>query len=223
MEINSTKNLKSVKETNKSSQATKEQEQDENVKSFSDEYKELLDNQNVSGSNTLADISYVSNTFNETENNIKSSFNYNTLTISKDDAMFFNDLVDQEEFVVADIKQGNTATTDILKISNTNNTKELKSQELSQTLIQMLEDTYKTNKPVRIDFDNNVSVILRTNKEGKLSAEFIPSDKAVEEYLRQNIGYLKKSFDEQNLPYSDIMYKPYNNSKKKQEQRNNKS
>ena len=79
-------------------------------------------------------------------------------------------------------------------------------------------EAYKTQKPTRIDFDNNVSVILRISKDGKVSAEFIPGDKAVEEYLRNNIGYLKQRFDDENISYNDIMYKPYKNNSKNQKQ-----
>ena len=82
----------------------------------------------------------------------------------------------------------------------------------------LIEEAYKTQKPTRIDFDNNVSVILRITKDGKVSAEFIPGDKAVEEYLRNNIGYLKQRFDEENISYHDIMYKPYKNNNKRQNQ-----
>ena len=58
---------------------------------------------------------------------------------------------------------------------------------------------------------------MKIDKDGKLSAEFIPSDKVAEEYLRNNITFLKTTFDEQKLPYNEISYRQQKNN-----QRNNK-
>ncbi len=107
----------------------------------------------------------------------------------------------------------------MLKVTNESDTQNVKSAGVSKVLMNLIEEAYKTQKPVRIDFDNNVSVILRIGRDGKVNAEFIPGDKAVEEYLRNNIGYLKDRLENQNLDYGDIMYKPYKNNSKKE--RNN--
>lgn len=88
--------------------------------------------------------------------------------------------------------------------------------QVSQTLLNALSESRQNNQPVRIDFDQNVSVILRVGKDGALSAQFIPGDKAVEQYLRQNIDSLRTTFDEQDLPYSDLSY---SNSSREQNQR----
>ena len=79
---------------------------------------------------------------------------------------------------------------------------------------------YNEQKPVRIDFDNNVTVVLKVDTKGKVSAEFIPGDKAVEMYLRNNIGFLKQRFDDQNIPYNDILYRHSNNGNKQKERQN---
>lgn len=47
-----------------------------------------------------------------------------------------------------------------------------------------LSESMKTNQPFRIDFDKDVSVIIKVNKDGSLAANFIPGDKAVEQYLK---------------------------------------
>ena len=54
--------------------------------------------------------------------------------------------------------------------------------------------------------------------KGKVSAEFIPGDKAVEMYLRNNISSLKQRFDDQNLPYNDIMYRQGGNGRNRERQ-----
>ena len=107
-----------------------------------------------------------------------------------------------------------------MKVTNESTTQSAKTTEVSKALLNLIEEAYKTQKPVRIDFDNNVSIILRIGKDGKVNAEFIPGDKAVEEYLRNNIGYLKDRLNEQNLDYGDIMYKPYKNNKKERNNQN---
>ena len=88
--------------------------------------------------------------------------------------------------------------------------------QISQTLLNALSDARENNQPIRIDFDQNISVILRVGRDGAISAQFIPGDKAVEQYLRNNIESLKSSFDEQDLPYSELSY---SSSSKEQNQR----
>ena len=73
----------------------------------------------------------------------------------------------------------------------------------------MLKSSVDSKKPIRMDFDNNVTVILKLDDKGKVNAHFIPGDKAVEEYLKNNIPYLRQRFDEQNISYSNISYKQY--------------
>ena len=73
----------------------------------------------------------------------------------------------------------------------------------------MLKSSVDAKKPIRMDFDNNVTVILKLDDKGKVNAHFIPGDKAVEEYLKNNIPYLRQRFDEQNISYSNISYKQY--------------
>ena len=88
--------------------------------------------------------------------------------------------------------------------------------KVSQTLLNALNESRQNNQPIRIDFDQNISVILRVGKDGAISANFIPGDKAVEQYLRNNIDSLKNAFDEQDLDYAELTY---SNSSKEQNQR----
>ena len=88
--------------------------------------------------------------------------------------------------------------------------------QVSQALLNALSEARENNQPLRIDFDQNISVILRVGRDGAVSAQFIPGDKAVEQYLKNNIESLKASFDEQDLPYSELSY---SHSSKDQNQR----
>ena len=80
------------------------------------------------------------------------------------------------------------------------------SVQVSQTLLNALNESRQNNQPIRIDFDQNISVVLRVGRDGAISAQFIPSDKVAEQYLKANIDELRSAFDEQEIPYSDLSY-----------------
>lgn len=137
-------------------------------------------------------------------NNLRSSFKYDCLTMDRNDAMFFANSVKGENYtftVNGQVLMENQATS-VQEVAQT-----YKSAEVSKTLIDMLANSQQTNKPVRIDFGNDISAIMRVNSDGKISAQFIPSDKAAEEYLRNNIGYLEQAFEEQEIPYTELSYR----------------
>lgn len=147
--------------------------------------------------------------------NLKSMYNYDTVKISKEDAKFFADLVENKQFAM----QQNGENTTLIKFADEIGPT-YKTQQTSKVLTDLITKAYNDQKPVRVDFDNNVSVILKVDTKGKVSAEFIPGDKAVEAYLRNNIGYLKQRFDDQNLPYNDLFYRQSNNGNQNRERQN---
>ena len=80
-----------------------------------------------------------------------------------------------------------------------------------------IETAAKTNKPLRFDFGQDASVILRIGKDGKLSADFIPNDKAMETILKNALPELRAKFEEENIPYNQLNYKnPYQNKENNQ-------
>ena len=79
-----------------------------------------------------------------------------------------------------------------------------KSAKVSQTLADMIAKSMKDNQPVRIDFDNNISVIIKVGKDGKISADFLPSSQVAEAYLKENLPLLKQRFDENNIEYDEL-------------------
>lgn len=125
-----------------------------------------------------------------------------SLKINESDADFFVNLTKNDSINVQSI----TAQAQNM-VNNGADIKEVKQNvQVSQTLLNALSEARENNQPLRIDFDQNVSVILRVGKDGAVSAQFIPGDKAVEQYLRNNIDALRVSFDEQDLPYSELSY-----------------
>lgn len=79
-----------------------------------------------------------------------------------------------------------------------------KSVSISKTLADMLAKAKETNQPLRIDFDNDISVIIRISRDGKLSADFLPSSQVAEAYLKENLPLLKQRFDENNVQYDEL-------------------
>ena len=143
------------------------------------------------------------------------SMNFDTASISKEDAKFFADLVENKQFAV----QENGSKTGLIKFADEIGPT-YKSQQTSKVLTNLIDKAYKTGQPVRLDFDNNVSIIMKIDKKGKISAEFIPGDKAVEEYLRNNIRSLKQRFDDESIQYNDIFYRQSRNPHQQNQQRN---
>ena len=147
--------------------------------------------------------------------NLQSVYNYDTISISKDDAKFFADLVENKQFAL----QQNGDTQNLIKFADEIGPT-YKAQQTSQVLTNLISKAYNEQKPVRIDFDNNVSVILKVDSKGKVSADFIPGDKAVEAYLKNNIEFLKMRFDDRNIAYNELTYRQSQNGNKHREQQN---
>lgn len=135
---------------------------------------------------------------------------YKTIKMNDNDALFFANLV----------KNDQTSAKDLANISTDKTESTQKSVQVSATLMDALNNSMKTNKPFRIDFDNNIAVIMKVDKNGKLSAEFIPGDKAVETYLKNNIPLLQQSFNEQNLPYNNLSYRRQREDQQQQQNNN---
>lgn len=142
---------------------------------------------------------------------------YQSIGMSDEDALFFSSLVKNTDMSMQSIagefqKSANTAGMENVQ----------KTAKVSATLMNALSESLKNNQPFRIDFGKDVSVILRVDKDGNLNAQFIPGDKAVEAYLKNNLGFLKQRFDEQNLPYGEMNYSKSRQQNQENEKRNNK-
>ena len=93
-----------------------------------------------------------------------------------------------------------------------------KSVKVSKTLADMLAKSMENNQPLRIDFDNNISVIIRISRDGKISADFLPSSQVAEAYLKENIPLLKQKFEQNNIDYDELNQR----ERKEQNRENNK-
>lgn len=102
-----------------------------------------------------------------------------------------------------------------ISINNTNSVvvegedgqKTLENLKFSKSLMNLIEYSYSSGRPVRIDFSKDLTVILKIDRQGQISAEFISSDKAMEHLLRTNIPYLKQKLDSSGIKYKKIYYK----------------
>ena len=130
-----------------------------------------------------------------TKNNTQQAENINSVVMTREDVDFFASLVNKQELNMNEI-------TDVQKASH-----------VSKTLADMLADSMKNNKPLRIDFDNDISVIIKISRDGKISADFLPSSQIAEAYLRDNLPILRQRFDENNIDYNEL-----NQRRQRQEQ-----
>lgn len=146
----------------------------------------------------------------------KPALDYSIISMSDDDAQFFANLVTKTDMSMHSIASEFQKSLDVSDVQNVH-----KTAKVSAALMEALSESMKTNKAFRIDFDKDVSVVMRVDKNGNLNANFIPGDKAVEAYLRNNISYLKQRFDEQDLPYNELTYSKHRNQEQN-EKRNNK-
>ena len=135
----------------------------------------------------------------EYEDGLEDIFKIDTQKIENQDAVFFLNIAQQGESI-------NIHMNDEISVIDASN---YKTMEVSKTLGDILLKAQENNKSLRLDFDNQVTVILKVASDGKIDASFIPQNKEVEKYLKNNIDYLKVRFDEQSIGYSNISYKPY--------------
>ena len=136
----------------------------------------------------------------------------NSLQMNESDAQFFLNLTQGNDVSMQSIEAQGQGMIN----AGANASEIAQNVRVSQTLLTALQNSRQNNQPVRIDFDQNISVILRVGRDGAISAQFIPSDKVAEQYLRNNINELRSAFDEQELPYTELSY---SNSSKEQNQR----
>ncbi len=189
-----------------------QQEDSEILTSVNIPFSDILSQQLISG-----ETSFVQS---NNEYSLGIDFNYDSISMNINDALFFVNLTQEGQFSVENAQNGDFNSIMQLDVSQTYVTK--KTVEVTNQLTSLIDKAQNTQKPVRISFDNDVSVILKVDKHGKVSAEFIPGSSEVENYLRNNIASLKQKFDEQNLPYNDLMYRQSSKQNKNGNDKNNK-
>ncbi len=145
-------------------------------------------------------------------------YRFDMSDITRNDIKFFEGLANKSEISVTSADPQNQNFN--LSINGENIGISYKTLEVSKTLFSALEQASKTGKAVRLDFGQDTSVILRIGKDGKLSADFVPNEKAMEAVLRNALPQLKAKFEEQNIPYGELNYRSYNGQKNNQKDNN---
>ena len=191
---------------------------------------ELLTNDFINGAVNFTDFKYGNNSQNILSQNIQNLldtrnlissvqnaavFDYDSVNMSDSDANFFVNLVQNTDMSMKDISS--YVENEVLNIS-----KDVQSNvQVSSVLMNKLADSMKTGQSFRIDFDKDISVIIKVNKDGSLMANFIPGDKAVEQYLKNNIASLRQRFDDENLSYSELSYSNSRGQQQKKQKKEN--
>lgn len=212
---------KAAQETSKTEAQTKKDTETADNKKVTDPLKEL--------NAQLATLNGIKGIYNQKTNHFELKAEEST---NKKDycANFKMDNKDINFFVNLVANQQMTAQTAQLNhagLLGNNGFNEIKTAEtqktinVSATLMDAINESVKTNKPFRIDFGNDVAVIMRVNKDGQLSANFIPGNAAVEQYLRNNIESLRQSFNEQELPYERLSYSKQQNQENQNQHKEN--
>lgn len=111
---------------------------------------------------------------------------YDSVVMNKDDVEFFTNLVENGVVEMNEVKNPQ------------------KASHLSKALADLLAKAMNDNKPIRIDFDNNISVIIKIDRAGKISADFLPSSQVAEAYLKENLPLLKQRFDDNDIDYNEL-------------------
>lgn len=117
-------------------------------------------------------------------------------TLVKYDAIIMNQ-ADVEAFVNL-VENGELNLNDLTSRSTE------KAFQISKTLADMLIKSKENSQPLRIDFDNNISVIIKISRDGKIIADFLPSSQIAEAYLKENLPLLRQRFDDNNIEYDSL-------------------
>lgn len=78
---------------------------------------------------------------------------------------------------------------------------------LSRKFLALLRDSIINNKVFRIDFDNDISVIIRISKDGQLNVELQTTDENLALHIKENLHILREKFEELNVKYDEISLK----------------
>ena len=132
-------------------------------------------------------------------------YRVNIDSLSGDDIEFFKLCSEKNEITINDINSKNSQV-NFMNLDNANQVS-YKSFNFSKGLFNLIEYSFKKQKPIRLDFRGNSSVILKVNNQGRLSAEFISNDTAMEYILRSSLPNLKNKLDSEGIPYEKIVYR----------------
>ncbi|MEI8377882.1 MAG: hypothetical protein WCF95_05005 [bacterium] len=119
--------------------------------------------------------------------------------MTEDDVNFFELIANKQNIFIN--------TSNSLLLEDESGQTVLRDLKFSKSMVNLIEYAHSSNRPIRIDFAKDLSVILRIDKQGRVSAEFISSDNAMEFLLKTNIPHLKQKLDSAGIKYKKIYYK----------------
>ena len=145
----------------------------------------------------------------------REEYSLNVDSLKDSDIKFLKECVNNPNIVIdpsriQDLQQN-------IPVQNQSGQSSFKSVDFSKGLANLIEYAYKTQRPIRLDFEGNSSVILKIDNNGKLTAEFISSNKAMEQIIKSSLPDLRNRLNSEGIEYKEITYKDEPNDKKKQE------
>ena len=126
-------------------------------------------------------------------------FKENISEMTEDDFKFFELIANKQNIFI------NNANPNLLEDESGKTV--LKDLNFSKSLMNLIEYSSASNRPIRIDFGKDLALILQIDRQGRVSAEFISSDKAMEFLLKTNIPLLRQKLDSAGIKYKKIYYK----------------
>lgn len=176
---------------------------------------EMMINTNAIGNTYNLSNSLLSSINDKTFGNMMLLDYTNSMSMTESDAQFFINLTKNDNInTQAVVAQAQAALDNGAELSQVQ-----QNVKISETLLNAINIAREKNQPLRIDFDQNISVIMRFGRDGSFAANFIPGDKVVEQYLKNNLESLKSTFDEKELPYSELSYSNRGSKQQKEKQR----
>lgn len=164
-------------------------------------------NQALKNTKTITNEEGIKKVNSQTGIKIENIVKYDTVIMNEADVEVFVNLVENGEINMNNLAPKATE----------------KSVQVSKALADMLAKSMETNQPVRINFDNDISVIIKISRDGKITADFLPSSQVAEAYLKENLPLLKQRFDENNIDYESLNQKERRNSDKENNRKKDRS
>ena len=184
----------------------KQQNSEKKVTALVQDFTELNDSQAGDDTQEEARVKTVTNSTSIKKVDTKSNITVETVASFDDIAMSKNDV----DFFAKLVENG----------QNSISTKETaEASQVSKTLADMLAKSMNDNKPIRINFDNDISVIIKVGKDGKISADFLPSSQIAEAYLKENLPLLRQKFEDNNIDYEELNHREQKQNEKDENQK----
>ena len=184
----------------------KQQNAEKKVTALVQDFTELNDSQAGDDTQEEARVKTVTNSTGIKKVDTKSNITVETVASFDDIAMSKNDV----DFFAKLVENG----------QNGISTKETaEASQVSKTLADMLAKSMNDNKPIRINFDNDISVIIKVGKDGKISADFLPSSQIAEAYLKENLPLLRQKFEDNNIDYEELNHREQKQNEKDENQK----